>query len=204
MIESYENIIQIVVLVVCVTVAGSRALAYRSRTWTLLAFSFGSMLLGDLFWLACLIFYGDTPQISAVSDLSWYAAYLFFYLLLRQVTPQVSGREKSLFPLLAPAFTLAMAAFYSQWGGVLNNIIYALLMGLLMGAVLRRFRGVGNRPYRSLLTVTLVFCLLEYCLWTASCFWDGDTLKNPYYWCDFLVTVSYLFFLPATKKAVAA
>ena len=203
MIERYENTIQIAVLAVCVVAAASRAFRWRSRSWTLLTFFYGSFLLGDLFWLACLLFFDRTPQISVVSDLSWFAAYIFLYLLLRQVTPQVSGRDERLFPLFAPAFTMAMAAFYSQWGSVLNNINYALLMGLLMGAALRRPPGEGNRACRGLVFVTLLFCLLEYCLWTASCIWEGDTMKNPYYWCDLLVTLSYPFFLPATKKAVA-
>ena len=150
------------------------------------------------------IFTGRTPRISVVSDLSWYAAYLFLYLLLRHITPQVSGREERIYPLLGPAFTLAMAAVYSQWGGVLNNIIYALLMGLLIGAAIRRLPGEGNRACRRFVIVTLVFCLLEYCLWTASCIWEGDTLRNPYYWFDLLLTASFPGFLPATGKAVAA
>ena len=48
----------------------------------------------------------------------------------------------------------------------------------------------------------LVFCLIEYGLWFSSCFFDGDTLANPYYWFDILFTASFVLFIPATKKAV--
>ena len=46
--------------------------------------------------------------------------------------------------------------------------------------------------------------ILEYCLWTSSCFWISDTYTNPYFWIDFLLTASLFALLPATKKAVSA
>ena len=49
----------------------------------------------------------------------------------------------------------------------------------------------------------LVFCLLEYTLWTVSCFDWEDSVTNPYYWCDLLLTASFPFFLGATRKAAA-
>ena len=48
----------------------------------------------------------------------------------------------------------------------------------------------------------LAFIALEYALWTASCFWVSDTLTNPYFWFDFLLTLVLLLFLPAVRKAV--
>ena len=50
----------------------------------------------------------------------------------------------------------------------------------------------------------LAFIALEYALWTASCFWVSDTLTNPYFWFDFLLTLVLLLFLPAVRKAVEA
>ena len=52
--------------------------------------------------------------------------------------------------------------------------------------------------------ITLIFCLLEYALWTVSCFWMGDTMANPYFWFDLLITGCMLLFLPALEKAVAS
>ena len=82
MIERIENALQIGVLVVCAAIAVYRTVKHRGEAWMLLSFFYGSWLLGDIYWLACLVFYDGTPQISAVSDLSWYAAYIFLYLLL--------------------------------------------------------------------------------------------------------------------------
>ena len=90
-------------------------------------------------------------------------------------------------------------------GEILSNLIYAVLMGLLLFASLRRLTdGNGGGRSKALALLILLFCLLEYALWTASCFWTGETLGNPYYWFDFLLTLSFPFFLPAVKKAVAA
>jgi hypothetical protein len=50
----------------------------------------------------------------------------------------------------------------------------------------------------------LCVIVLEYGIWTASCFWVGDTLKNPYFWFDFMMTASLFALLPATRKAVEA
>lgn len=140
-----------------------------------------------------------------VSDLSWYAAFLFLYLLVRQVTPD--GEDGSNIPIawLGPAFTLGMALFYMRWGKVVSNLLYAAAMGLLLFAALRCIwqEHHGGRS-RFLCTLIIALCLLEHGLWTSSCFWEGDALFNPYYWFDFMVTVCLPIFIPATKKAVAA
>ena len=36
-----------------------------------------------LFWLLCQIFFGQSPILEVVADLSWYASYIFLYLLIR-------------------------------------------------------------------------------------------------------------------------
>ena len=50
--------------------------------------------------------------------------------------------------------------------------------------------------------ITILFCLTEYALWTSSCFWMGDTIANVYYWFDLLLSVTFVLFLPALRKAV--
>ena len=205
MIESVENALQIAVLLACAGIAIARAAAHRSREWTLLGFVYGSWVLGDIYWLVCLVFYDRTPQVSLVSDLSWYASYIFLYMLLRQAAPPEGAREKRGLPWLGPVLCYGMAVFFMQWGEIVSNLIYATLMSLLLFSVIRRFldrdRYAAQQP---LCIAILVFCLLEYALWTSSCFFSGEGIQNPYYWFDFLLTVSFVFFLPATGKAVRA
>ncbi|MBQ1321818.1 MAG: hypothetical protein IIY53_09310 [Solobacterium sp.] len=203
MIESIENALQIIVLLICSGIALYRAIANHSQTWVLAFLFFGSWLLGDIYWLVCLLFYGQTPQISIVSDLSWYGSYIFLYLLLYHSSAPDKDSRKHRLPWLGPVFAAGMAVFFITQGELLSNLIYASLMGLLLFAALNR--QINRKQYQNqqlLSGMILLFCLLEYGLWTASCFWKTDTLSNPYYWFDFLLTVSFVFFLPAIKKAV--
>ena len=203
MLESYENALQVAVLLACSGAALYQATRFRSRTWTLLALFFGSWLLGDLYWLSCLVFYDSTPKIPVVSDMSWYAGYLFLYMLLRQIAPPEKGRRKSALAWVGPVFTMGMAVFYMQWGQIVSNLVYASLLGLLLFSVIRRI--TDRETYRNvfpLCRIILVFCLAEYGMWTVSCFFEGEGLSNPYYWFDALMTLVFPFFLPAVRKAV--
>ncbi len=196
MIERIENTIQIAVLLVCFVVSILLAVKRKSRTWTLLAFFYGSWWLGDLYWLFCLLYYDRTPQISVVSDLSWFASYLFLYMILRYTA--LAEKKKLLLPWLGPVFAAGMAVFFMQWGEIASNLVYAVLMSFLL---FEAIRDLSDEKRRFLSAVVLVFCLLEYGLWISSCYWKTDTLSNPYYWFDLLLTVSFTFFLPATRRA---
>ena len=201
MIEQIDNGIQIAVLAICVIAAIFKAAKYRSRSWTLLAFFYASWLLGDIYWTVCLLFYDKTPEISVVSDLSWYASYIFLYLLLRHNSPPEALAGKKITPWLGPVFAALMALFFMQRGEIISNLIYAGLMGLLLYSTICR---LAERQSRTLPALILILCLLEYALWTASCFWNDELLLHPYYWFDFLLTVSFPFLLPAVRREVAA
>ena len=204
MIESIENTLQIIVLLVCSGIALYRAIVQHSQSWILAFLFFGSWVLGDIYWLVCLLFYGETPQISIVSDLSWYASYIFLYMLLYYSSVPDEDSRKHLVPWLGPFVAAGMTVFFMLKGEILSNLIYGSLMGLLLFAALNR--QIDRKRYRNqmfLSDMILLFCFLEYALWMASCFWKSDTLSNPYYWFDFLLTISFVFFLPAIKKAVS-
>ncbi len=199
MIETYENILQIAVLAGCILVTVIRSVERKSSLWTILTLFYGSWMLGDIYWLACLAFYGMTPQISVVSDLSWYASYIFLYMLLRRASPpDLTSGTKGL-PLAGSIFALGMGLFFMHWGEILSNLIYAELFSLLLYAAITRLQ---ERRAVCLSVGILVFCFLEYGLWLSSCFWKSDTAANPYYWFDLLLTACLPFFLFATHKAV--
>ena len=203
MIDEISNGIQIAVLLVCIIVALFYAVRMRNRAWTLLAFVIGSWWMGEIFWSGCLLLLGDMPLVGWVSDLNWYASFVFLYLLLRELAPP-EGRIGFL-PWFGPMFTFGMVLYFIQWGEILNNIVYASLMGLLLFAALRRLRDRERYgPQRFLCVMILILCLLEYALWTASCIWREESWANPYYWCDILLTGCFPFFLPATKRVMSA
>ena len=114
MIESFDNSLQIIVLLICASIALYKAITQRSQTWVLAFLFFGSWVLGDIYWLVCLLFYGKTPQISIVSDLSWYASYIFLYLLLYHRSAPDKESIKHLIPWLGPIFAAGMAIFFDS------------------------------------------------------------------------------------------
>ena len=205
MMESIENGIQLITTGICAFAAAGLAVRSRSRTWALLGLFSGVFFLGDLYWFLFLVFYGETPGFSLIPDMSWYAGLLFLYLLLVHVGDETES-VKIIWPV--PAFTAGMCIFYMQWGQYASNLIYAVLYTLILmrtvGA-LRKFRGGGEtekKRHRSLYRLVILFSALEYGMWTASCFFSYESPANPYYWFDILLSVSFLLFIPAVRKAV--
>ena len=108
-----------------------------------------------------------------------------------------------------PAFTACMCIFFMQWGDYINNIATAVLMtGLLLysfDGIIEQNNGNGNDGrFRMLYIATLVFCFSEYIMWLFSCFWMGDTLANPYFWFDILLSGTFILFPVALRKGVQA
>ena len=66
MIESYENGLQIIVLLLCLCVSVGRSIRRRDRAWLLLSFFYGCWVLGDLYWEVFLIFFGTTPSLFSI------------------------------------------------------------------------------------------------------------------------------------------
>ena len=203
MIEAIDSSLQVLTLMVCVSVSVFRAMKYGSRSWTMLSFFFGTLLMGDVYWTVYLIFIERSPQISVAADMSWYAAYIFLYLLMCHILPpeEVSGKRP--LALLGPALSIGMGVVFMMWGEIINNIVYAGLMGLLMySAIIRLSDGTLGKKAQILPSAVMAFCLIEYALWISSLFWNEESLFHPYYIFDLVFTASFPFILYATKKAV--
>ena len=206
MTEIIENSLQLALLMACTILAGVYAFRAKSLDAGILTMFYGSYVLGDIYWLLYLVFYNHTPDIFYVPYLSWYAAYLFLFLLLKRITPE--EEQKTVHPAawLMPVFTVGMCIYYMQFGDYLGNVITAVLMGHLLFHAVRGLIWIRRHPEgkcrRALYWVVIAFCTLEYLAWTASCIFVGDTLVNPYFWFDFLITPCAMLILPAYRKAV--
>ena len=205
MIESIENGIQLVTTAVCTALSVCRAVRSEKRIWLLLALSSGVYFLGDLYWQLFLIFYGETPDYSFIPYLGWYAGYVFLLLLLLEVRGPRPAVPRSRLLWLFPVFTVGMGVFYLQWGDWIGNITAAILMSLLLwhttDCVLLWRRDPLEKGKRCVADGIILFCAAEYAAWTSSCFWMGDTLKNPYFWFDTLLSICFLLFPWALRKA---
>ena len=204
MIEDFINIIQIILYSIFVFCSARRAFYSRKSEWELLTFFFCAIFLGELYWGMVVYFYDRNP-VSYISELSWYSAYLFLLLTLISLESREMKKSRRLLAALSFVFTGGMCIFFMKWGDYGSNIISAVLMGLIIWHSLNGLiyiRGKEDQNKRPFYIASFVFCVLEYALWTSSCFWMGDTLLNPYFWFEMMMPLSFLFLYKAFKRAV--
>ena len=206
MAETIVNIIQLVLVGIYTGLTLRRTIQSGKREWVFLLLFYCTFFLGVFYWLLYVVFYGASPQFSYTSDLSWDAGYLFLIMLLSERDGWFKGYRCRI-AWIGPVFAGIMCLFYMQWGDYIGNILTLVLMGLLLWHSLRGlafFWGKKGKKTcdRCVYIVTIVYCLIEYTLWTLSCFWMGDTMANPYFWVDLLLSVWLFFFYPALNKAV--
>jgi hypothetical protein len=209
MAELVTNLAQLFAAMLATIGAGMMFYKYQLQTYLLLTGFFGAFMLGTLHWTLHYYLFSYTPQIFYVSELAWIASHIF--LLTLTYTLADSDEKRFRHPALwfAPVFCLSQLMLYLSHADVLLNTLISILVLAIMWVSLRGFlyarRQTGkprDRQYFHLALLAII--VLEHGLWTSSCFWMGDTFKNPYFWFDSLLTVALLLLLPATRKAVAS
>ena len=134
------------------------------------------------------------------------ASFVFLLALALTLPGEEERRCRAGACWLVPAVCLPQFALYVTHGDILFNVLMCGMTMLLAWCALRGLVWAGRsgdgrlRPFHR---AVLAFTVLEYALWTSSCFWVGDTLANPYFWFDFLLSLVLLLLLPAARKAVA-
>ena len=203
MIESIENALQIAVLCFCLSLTAYRAIRFDRKAWTVLFFFFVSRFLGDIYYQVCLLYFGETPEVAFVSDVSWVASYLFLILLMKmspvaaRITESGSqGLFRKYFPWIGFIFAFAMEILYNQWSNPVTNTAYAILTGWILFEVIR---GMLCGRCGWVYPIAFIFILFEYGTWTVSCF-SGDIFDYAYYGFDTLMTISFPFFIPIVQK----
>ena len=208
LISTIDNTLQLAVMVGCGIYSAVLFLRRREQVWFLLTCFYGAFALGLIYWILFLVFQLDTPKLSIVSDLSWLASVLFLLVLQTTICLPEERAYRPLWAWVIPVFCTVMCLYFFQWGDYFLNIMWEMLLGLcgyralrgLLFARRQRSAVACNHSYFHL--AVLAFVLLENGLWFASCDWKGETLLNPYFWFDFLLSATFFTFLPALKKAV--
>lgn len=200
MIEIIDNSIQFTATLICCAVSGVLYLRRRSTERFLLACFYGCFALGLLYWTLYLVFFESTPDAFYVSEIIWISSCIFLYLLQYNVAGKEGQRRSCRAAWLAPALGAVMLAFYCIFGSDIPAAILrcSLMTALAWKAICGLCSG-GRRPFH---TAALCFVGAEYALWASSVHWLGDTLANPYFWIDFLLTGILVSLLPASGEAV--
>ncbi len=209
MIDNIDNVLQVTVVGLCAVISFVHAVMSRGkREWILLGLFYGAAFAGTLYWLIYLALYeeGD-PYNPFIAYLSWNTSYYFLILDLLYIKGGKILKLPAPFMLMIPAFTVGMFAYYITFGSVISNFITLVLMTILIwnavdGRILIRNGQEPDGSKTLFYQAVLLFCTDEYLLWTASCIWEGDDITNPYYLFDVLLSLCYMFFIPAMRKAV--
>ena len=209
MLEIAVNGIQLIFTAICTIISAWCAARTGRHAWSMLGLSSFVYFLGDVYWQMFMIFYGKAPYYSYIPWLGYYACYIFLLLLLfemRGVRPLWNSIRRFWF---IPVFTFGMCVFYINWGDYIGNIVAAIIMWLLIwtaaeGLVSIHKHTGDDRKNRGVYITVLIFCAAEYAIWTSSCFWMGDTMYNPYFWFEFLLSVTFVILPLALRKAVDA
>ncbi|MBE7004858.1 MAG: hypothetical protein E7425_11405 [Ruminococcaceae bacterium] len=204
MIEAADYVLQFAAMTLCCIYAAIHFAREENRGWLMLTFFYACYAMGDLYWLLYVAFEGITPMVFWVSDLSWYTGFLFVCLLLRDIQEHRKPEKKRL-AWLGPAFSAAACLFFLQWGDYPGNLITLAVMGtmgylVLLGLLNERERG----PFRRMYLSVVFFFLNEYAMWFSSCFWSGDSLLNPYFWFDGLMSVIAVWMAHSYRGVVKA
>ena len=205
MIEIVENIFQLIVTGSCGVYGIYKSITQDSREWLLAGLFSAAFFSGDFYWSLYILFYGDSPQLSYVSEFSWYASYIFLIMLIQVSSTPEQRKLKHRALIVVPIFVVGMCIYFMTMGDYFSNITTAVLMGILMyyslqGIIYHKNDEDGRR---CIFIAAFTFCVVEYLLWILSVIWiGGNTALNPYYWCDMLLSISILMVLLAVRKAV--
>lgn len=203
MIELLDNLVQFLVALVCGALAGLRYVRSRRHPYFLLACFYACFSMAGLYWTLYYLLYDETPHVFYVSEAAWLSSWIFLALLQYFLADEQERAFRCRRMWLSPAIGLPLFVFYCTYGDVLMN---ALSMGLMMLLCWNALRGLayrrGSSRPRAFHWVILCNMAAEYSLWTSGCFWMGDTLANPYFWFDFVLTATLVALLVAVGKAV--
>ncbi|MCR5767017.1 MAG: hypothetical protein K6G45_00800 [Lachnospiraceae bacterium] len=216
MIESFENAFQLIVAGGCLIYSAIKAISNRSRVRILLLFFYAEIFLGNLYWQLYLVFFNMSPIYSFVSGFCWSVSFAFMLLLIKNYSKRRISVKKDPLLLVIPVFTAAMAVMFMQWGDYTENIVTAVIMAaLILRCVvgLKTVAGKGayapagktgiyeaDRSPRFLYRACLWFCTANYLSWISSTFFFENSITNPYYWFDTVITISLVFFIPALNR----
>lgn len=207
MVELFDNVSQFLVTLLAGVGAVILFCKSRKQVYFLLACFYGTFALGTLYWTLHILLFDYTPQIFYVSELAWIASYMFLLTLEFSLSTPEERKFRHPAVWLVPAFCIPQLLLYLTYGDIIFNL---LICGTVMAAAWYSARGLiyarrqqgrlRDKQYFHMAVLSVV--MLEYFLWTASCFWVSGTLANPYFWIDFLLTVALFNLLLAMRKTV--
>ena len=176
--EVVDNVFQTVTLLLSAAAAFVLSVMKRSRVLMMLSFGYGSFMMGTLFYVLHIVILGYNPKIFYVSEVSWLAAYLFFF----SIALLISEKTK----LYLPGAAVALLVYAVSFTVKIFGITYLSVCGI-------KKHGAKNSAAEIMM---LVCVLLQIALYIVSVFMTDYTSFNLYFAVDIALTLSMASLLP--------
>ncbi|MBQ7507615.1 MAG: HD domain-containing protein [Lachnospiraceae bacterium] len=187
-IEDLGNIFSLVCTVIGLLYCLFKYIELPKRGYLYLVIFFLAHFLSDFYWTIYTLIMHSYPEVSEFTAyVGWNVAFVFLFLVVLHFSkaPKKYFHLLMLWPL---ATSIPLFILYIQFGGVLNNlwqVSFTTLSMIFCTRDLLYYRKLQRADRGSLPRVSLFILLLmivQYVMWTASCFsWPGDLL-NPYFY----------------------
>lgn len=204
--ENLENIISLLCNIVGLLYCAFRFIESPKRGYRLIIIFFLANILSEYYWTVYELIMGSYPNVSEFAAyLGWNVA--FFVLLVSVFLFRNKNSRRYFHPVMLIPVLLNVPQFilYISYGGILNNIwqvgTTTVTMVLCLQEIMYYFK--HRSEYRSFPLISmfvLVFLMLQYGMWSASCFDWPSELLNPYFYCTVFGSVLTLFFGYGIKK----
>ena len=205
--ELIENVLQFLITLLGFCLAVIYYRRGRRQAYFLLTCFYGCFALGSLYWTLYLILFLKTPQVFYVSEFGWIASVIFLHILQYVL----SDEKERTFPCraawLSVLIGVPLCILYCFYGDILSNLLWCGMMMVISYCSIRGLifarKQVGKAHNMQYFHIGILsYVAAEYALWTTGCFWRSDSIGNPYFWMDILLTISLFGLFPATRKAV--
>ncbi|OON88009.1 hypothetical protein BXO88_02215 [Oribacterium sp. C9] len=199
-IDNFENIVSLLCTITGLLYCVFKYVESPKFGYRLLLIYFLASFLSEYYWTIYSLTMGSYPNVSEFTAyLGWNIGYLILLIASYYIRPDEA--KNTLHPLVfLPALVnVPQFLLYIQYGGILNNIwqvgTTTLTMIFCLQSIIYFYKGKTTTTEFPLFSVlVLIYLVLQYIMWTVSCYsWDGE-LSNPYLYCSILGAVTSIFF----------
>ena len=203
--ENFENLFCLFCTLIGLLSSLFRFIERPKKGYIFLIVFFLARFFSDYYWAIYVLTMHTYPNVSTfLAYIGWNISYVFLFLAAFQINEEKFNyfHPLMLWPLLTniPLFIL-----FIKFGGIFNNLWQTGTTTILMifgtKDILFYFTHKKDRvPFHWFSFVGLIFLILEYGMWTASCFDWSSEIKNPYLYFTILTSLATVFFPWSIEK----
>ena len=204
MITLIDNVLQTIVTIVAATICTTEYVRTRHRSHLYMAMTLWFYVLGIYYWTVYLVVMGNLPDTILFADLAFIASFVFLLPALYDIRPE--RQRLRIHPVLLPVVLLSLALYvfvYYNYSDPISFAALTCLAGVILYFSLLWFLDAKKEGQHTTIYLTgVVLILCEHACWVCDLFFQTDSLANPYYWFDTLVTACFLVAPFALSKAL--